>query len=202
MWLRDGRGFGNKKRQYMRTIFTLLFLLSLAAANFAIADETPEIRMSAADVFRLEAPSDWKVEVKKCMPVRFASVQISPLRGYDFVMMLIFKCEANALAQSDAPEKMAQAVKRSFEKRLPRMVEKEVVLQPVPVKSTYGFYTILTDAELVGKTTPTGEYRHMTGGMVRLSKDSALVFTIGTNDVDSEDYRKLLNYVYGFIKSP
>jgi hypothetical protein len=185
----------------MRKTLALLFLLLLAAANVVSADAVEELRMSLADVFRLEAPTDWKIEVKRYMPLRVADVKITPLRDYDFDMMLYFKCDTKDLAQCDTPEKMAEIVKRSSEKYLPRTVEKDITLKPVQVKSTYGFYTVFTDAVVAGKAAPdSGEYKYLTRGMVRLTKGSALGFSVMTNDVDSEDYRKLLNYVYGFIK--
>jgi hypothetical protein len=185
----------------MRKLPALLFLLLSAAASIVIAGDTQELRMSLTDVFRPEVPNDWKVEVKKYMPLRVADVKIAPLRGYDFDMMLYFKCDTKDLAVCDTPEKMEEIVKRSSQRYLPGIVEKEIVLQPIQVKSTYGFYTVLTDAELVGKAVPEpGKFKYLTRGMARLSKDSALGFSVMTNDIDSEDYRKLLNYVYGFIK--
>jgi hypothetical protein len=185
----------------MRKIIALVFLLLLVAASVAIADAAEDLRMSLSDVFRLEVPSDWKVEVKRYMPLRVADVKITPLRGYAFDMMLYFKCDTKDLARCDTPEKMAEIVKQSSEKYLPHIVEKEILLKPVQVKSTYGFYTVLTEAEAAGKaTSDRAEYKYLTWGMVRLTKDSALGFSVMTTDVDSEDYRKLLNYVYGFIK--
>jgi len=184
----------------MRWIVALLLMVVLALANVVMADTPQEIRMSLGDSFRLEVPSDWKIEVERYLPLRFADVKLTPLRGYDFSMMLYFKCDTKDLAMFDTPEKIAESVKKSSESYLPHLIEKEIRLEPIPVKSTYGFYTILTDAEVARKSTyKSGEFKYLTRGMVRLSKDSALGFSLMTNDIDSESYTRLLQYVYGFI---
>lgn len=153
------------------------------------------------DTFRVEETKDWKVEVERILTLRFADVKITPKRGYDFSMMLYFKCDTKNLAQFDSPEKIAMSVRRSSEKYLPSIVEKKISLQAIHIKGTYGYYTILTDSDVASKTTlAPGEFKYLTIGMVRLSKDSALGFSIMTNDIDSEKYKMLLNYVYSFVK--
>lgn len=185
----------------MRKLIVILFSIHLAFASVAVAGNVQELRMSLDDTFRVEETEDWNVEVGRKLTLRFADVKVTPKRGYDFFMMLNFKCDTKDLSQFDTPEKIVSSVRKNSEKYLPLTVEKKVSLRAIPIKATYGFYTILTDAEVAGKATlPPGEFKYLTIGMVRLSKDSALGFSIMTNDIDSENYKKLLNYVYGFIK--
>jgi hypothetical protein len=116
-------------------------------------------------------------------------------------MMLYFKCDTPDLAAFDTPEKIAESILESSKQYLPHIVEKEITLQPVPVKNTFGYFTIMTDAELVQKTQiPPDEYKYLTRGMVRLSKDSVLGFSLMTNDVTTSDYNKLMEYIYHFVK--
>ena len=155
--------------------------------------------MSVDDVFRVTDTAQWNVEVEKELMFRFADVKITSESGYPFSMMLYFKSDTPDLARFDTPEKIARSVRASSEPYLPHVVEKEIELQPVPV--SYGFFTVLTDAELAGESNiEPGQYRYLTRGMVRLSTDSALGFSIMTSDIDSPAYEQLLEYVYGFVK--
>lgn len=170
--------------------------------NFAWAGETHELRMSIDDVFRIKKAKRWRIEVVKKLTLRFADVRIVSTSGYPFTMMLYFKCDTPDLAKYDTAEKIATAVRTSSEQYLPHIVEKQIELHPVPIKSTYGFFTVLTDAEVVQKpTNKPGEFKYLTRGMVRLSKDSVLGFSIMTNDIDSDDYKQLMKYVYSFVKT-
>lgn len=185
----------------MRNIIAIFFSVHLAFATVAVAGNVQELRISLDDTFRVEETKDWKVEVERILTLRFADVKITPKHGYDFSMMLYFKCDTKDLSQFDTPEKIASSVRKSSEKYLSSTVEKGISLQAIPVKGTYGFYTILTDAAVAGKATRSpGQFKYLTRGMVRLSKDSALGFSIMTSDIDSGEYKKLLNYVYSFIK--
>lgn len=185
----------------MKKLIALLLSILLAFASIAAAGNVHELKMSLDDTFRVAETKDWNVEIERMLTLRFADVKITPKRGYDFSMMLYFKCDTKDLAQFDTPDKIARSVRKSSEKYLSSTVEKKVSLQTIPVKGTYGYYTILTDAEVAGKKNlAPGEFKYLTRGMVRLSKDSALGFSVMTNDINSADYKKLINYVYGFIK--
>lgn len=185
--------------------FTTCFLLGLnvvlVIAGTAWAETTYELRISLDDTFLVRETRHWSVNVEKQLALRFADVRITPKHGYDFSMMLYFKCDTPDLAQFDTPEKTAETVRRSSQKYLPHTVEKSIELHPAGGTSTYGYLTVLTDRQLADKKAPIqGEYKYMTRGMIRLSKDSALGFSIMTNDVTSGEYKALLDYVYSFVK--
>jgi len=183
--------------QVLSRLFTALLVLVSSAV--AYAGDTPELRMSMDDVFRVTETPQWSVKVERLLTLRHADVSIRSTSGYPFSMMLYFKCDTPDIAQFDTPEKISKSVKSSSEKYLPGTVEKKIKLQPVPV--SYGSYTVLTDADVVKKSTiPPGEYKYLTRGMVRLSKDSALGFSLMTNDVTSPDYKKMMDYIFGFVK--
>jgi hypothetical protein len=192
------------KLQSCRTFLlsaALSLVLTLAASNICYAKDY-QLQMSLSDIFHVKDTPGWKVSVEKFLPIRLADVKITPLQGYDFDMMLYFKCDTKDLALFDTPEKIASSIQVSSQKYLPHIVEKKILLQPVPIKSTYGYYTIMTDVEVAAKPVPDqGEYKYMTRGMVRLSSDSVLGFSIMSNDVNSVGYKKLLDYVFGFVKN-
>ena len=67
----------------------------------------------------------------------------------------------------------------------------------------YGCYAVLTDAD-VAKKKPNeiaeGEFKYIVRGMIRLSPDSALGFSLMVNELDTPGYRELMDYVQGFVK--
>lgn len=165
------------------------------------AGKTIEVMTSMNDVFRVTETDQWNVKLERELQLRFADVRVDDKQGYPFSLMLYFKADTPDLAQFDTPEKMECSVRSSSEKYLPGIVEKTITIQKVPVFSSYGFFTVLTDADVAKKAKPgPREFKYLTRGMVRLSKNSALGFSLMSNDIDSADYRKLLDYVYSFVK--
>lgn len=160
-----------------------------------------EIKTSLRDTFYLNPKADWDVELKKGLMLRAYDYSIKPKSSSSFNLMLFFKADTPDLAQFNSPNKIRNSVLTSSQKYKPYIVEKEIKLVEVKEKGTYGYYTILTDKELVNQQTiPNGEFIYMTRGMIRLSEDSALGYSIMTNDIDSKLYQELLDYIYGFIK--
>ena len=185
----------------MRRVLQLAFVLLAAFCSFAASAGKPiEVTTTLDDVFRIQETDQWNVKVERELILRFADVRVDDKRGYPF-SLLCFKADTPDLAQFDTPAKIEWSVRSSSEKYLPNIVENSITLQKVPLASTYGYYTVLTDAE-VAKKAQHGprEFRYLTRGMVRLSKGSALGFSLMTHDVDSTDYRKLMDYVYSFVK--
>ena len=179
----------------------LLCLLAMLVSVSAWAGKPVEIKLTPDDVFRLRETDHWTVTVEDEKPLRFADVRMREKRGYPFALTLSFRADTPDIGQYDAPEKMERAVLNSTQKYMPYIIEKTIALQKVPVTSTYGVFTVITDAEVAQKQkTEPREFKYMTLGMVRLSKNSALVFNLVTPDIDSSEYRKILQYIYGFVK--
>jgi hypothetical protein len=87
---------------------------------------------------------------------------------------------------------------------LAEAVEKTIEVEEITTKGQYGFKTMITDASLVGKPVPKGEFLYMIRGMICLSESglqgSSLGFSLMTNDPKSTETKKILDYVYGFAK--
>lgn len=49
-------------------------------------------------------------------------------------------------------------------------------------------------------TCPQGEHKYLVRGMVRLSADSAVGFSLLSNERDTPEFQALLDYVTGFAK--
>lgn len=186
----------------MQNAFRLNILMVALYSSTVLAGKTIEVRTDLEDVFLISETDQWNVKLERELTLRFADVRVEDKRGYPFSLMLYFKADTPDLAQFDTPEKVERSVRSSSEKYLSGAVEKEITIQKVPVSKTYGFYTVLTDADVANKPNPKPrEFKFLTRGMVRLSKNSVLGFSLMTGDTDSENYRKLLDYVYRFVKS-
>lgn len=156
--------------------------------------------MSVNDVYTVKDTEKCTVSVQRYMPLRLADVEVSPKEEKSFSLMLYFKCDTKDLARFDTPEKMKKVVIDSSKKYLEGVVEEEIELEKIKNKGWYGFKTTLTDASLVNrKTIPEGEFLYLVRGMIRLSEDSALGFSLMTNDPDSEETQQIEKYIYGFV---
>lgn len=160
-----------------------------------------ELQMSVHDTFCIEQKAKWNIEVEKLLTLRFADVRITPTDN-SFSLMLYFKADTADLAQFDSPGKIKNSIVRSSEKYLPYVVEKTITLENFTAKGSYGFITIVTDKELVNQSSPgVGQFKYLSRGMVRLSEDSALGFSIMTNELGTDKYKELTDYVLAFIKN-
>ena len=165
------------------------------------APEKKSLQMSLADAFVVADTDEWTVTVEKLLPLRFADVSVKPKKGTSFDMMLYFKCDTPDLAQFDTPVKMKKAVEKSSLEYLSEAVGKELKLKEIKREGTYGFYVVLTDKRYAGKAdVPQGEFRYLIRGMVRLSPDSALGFSLMTNELGTPGYQRLFDYILSFVK--
>ena len=183
-----------------KTVVTGL-LCALALVAGAAEFKQVQLRMSADDTFTVTETKTWAIKVERFLTLRHADVKVTPKVGADFSLMLYFKCDTADLANFDSAEKMKNVVLVTSQKFLPNCVEKTVQMQTINHRGRYGFYSILTDASLANETkVPEGKFKFITRGMVRLSTDSALGFSLMTNEVTSKDYQGLLNYILGFVQ--
>ncbi len=188
-------------KNIIKPICIIVLLFYLSAPVFA--DNGQTLLMSLNDTFVVQNTPEWNVKVEKLLTLRMADVKVTPKSGYDFNMMLYFKCDTPDLGQFDTPQKMADNVKASSAHYLPHTVEKTATLHSIPISNSFGYFTILTDAKVASMPTPPpGEYKYLTRGMVRLSKDSALGFSVMTNDLSSPGYQNLFQYVFSLTFSP
>jgi hypothetical protein len=184
-------------KNHVLPLMVLLLALAAGAAEF----KQYLLKLSADDTFTVAETKTWAVKVERFMLLRHADVKVTPKTGAAFNLLLAFKCDTPDLGNFDSAGKMKQAVVQSAQKHLADCVEQTVQLHPVNHRGRYGFYTVQTDASLANASqVPEGKFKFTTRGMVRLSTDSALGFTLQTNEVTSKEYQELLGYVLSFIQ--
>lgn len=183
----------------------ILAFMLVAACAFQCAAAGKEfiLQMSMNDTFVVAETGTMNVEVQKIVTLRFADVLITPKQGNAFSLMLYFKCDTPDLSQFDTPEKIKNSVITSSRQYVPGSVEKGIMLKPLKLRNGYGYYTVLTDAKLAkqakqAKFLP-GDFKYMTRGMIRISGDTALGFSLMTND-RAKLHRELLSYIASFTK--
>ena len=185
----------------MKRLRTICVVLLLAGAADAAGYKQYLLRMSADDTFTVAETENWNVKVLRYETQRHADVKVTPRTNTSFSLALNFRCDTGELANFDTQEKMKAAVLHSAERYLGTSVEKTVLLLPINQRGRYGFSTILTDATLEKQALlPAGKFKFATRGMVRLSTDSALGFTLMTNDVTSKEYKELMDYILSFVQ--
>ena len=181
----------------MRIAFLLPVVFLSLVLRPVLAAETHEVLLGPHDRYEISETRDWRFEVLRELAGQFSDVRIKPKRGDDFSLTLYFLADPPELARLDTPDKIASSVAAGAEKYLPQIVEKKITLQKVSPRGSYGSLTVLTAAGLQGAP---GEFRYQTRGMVRLSSDAALGFSLLSNEVNGIGYRQLLNHVYSFVR--
>lgn len=174
--------------------FAVSALLSLPRAEAA---EAHTLVLGPNDKYEITETRDRRYEVLGERTGQFADVRIKPKRGDDFNLTLYFLDDTPELGKLNTPEKIASSVAASAEKYLPQAVEKQITLQAIAPRRSYGSLLVLTAADFQG--TP-GEFKYQTRGMVRLSPDAALGFSLLSREVNTAAYKQWLNYVYSFIQ--
>jgi hypothetical protein len=174
-----------------------LVVSALLYAGPAPAAQGHEVLLGADERFQISESSYWRFEVLREQSGRFADVRVKPQQGEDFSLTLYFIADPPELGRLDTPQKIAASVSSAVEKFLPQTVEKQVSLRSVSPRGSYGSIAVLTAANLQGLP---GEFKYQTRGMVRLSPQAALGFSLLSKEVNTTGYTRLLTYVYSFVR--
>ena len=177
-----------------------IIIVSLVLLSLPVYAEDIKITMSLNETFTIKDNPNWIIKNERYIPLRLADISIFSKKGYAFDLKLYFKCDTKDLSNFDTAEKIKESILASSKKYLLYCVENKIILKKLKVKR-FGFYTQLTDKELIKKKEiPEGEYKYMTRGFYRVGNDSALGFSLMTNDIDSKDYRQIIDYILSFEK--
>ena len=185
----------------LRCLLTLSFILLAACSSLCLASEKEHrLQISMKDTFVVTDSPNMAVEIQKLEPMKFADVKVTPQKGSAYTLMLYFKADTPDLAQFDTPEKIKNSVISSSGQYLTGTVEHNVALNELKLSNGYGYYTMLTYAKLARLAkVPPGEFKYISRGMIRVSADSVLGFSLMTND-RGKLHRELLNYIVSFTK--
>jgi len=187
-------------KRFLIALFAMMAVSSLHAKKH-------EFQMTPKDTFSVEDTEEWKITVKRYKPLYYADVAVLPKTGASFNAMLYFKTNMRSFMDHnrfDTPEAMKAMVINSSKEYLKYAVEKTIEVEEISAKGRYGFKTTITDKDLAGKPIPKDEFLYMIRGMISLSGSglagSSLGFSLMTNDTESPETKKIMEYIYDFAK--
>ena len=175
----------------------LLSFISVLMSCQSNASESHEIVLGPNDRYEVRETAQWRFEVLKESAGRFTDVQFKPKHGDAFNLTLYFLADTPDHVSLDTPEKIAAAVQDGAEQFLPLTVEKKITLQAIAPRGSFGSLTVMTAAAPKGAP---GEFKYQTRGLVRLSSQASLGFSLLSNEINTAGYRQWLNHTYSFIK--
>lgn len=159
-----------------------------------------QIRTSLRDTFCIEQNEKWVIEVEKLLTLRFADVRITP-KDSSFSLILYFKADTPDLAQFDTPEKNKKIYYQVFAEIFTLCSRKRDRIRKVRFQQ-FLWFCQHSHRQRIGKSEQTkkGEFVYLSRGMVRLSEDSVLGFSLMTNELNTKNYNELTDYILDFIK--
>ena len=178
-------------------------LMAMLWANVTGAAEFKQylVRLTDDESYTVSETKIWNVQLLRAQPLHHADLKISPKTGNAFSLTLYFKRDTHEMANFDTPEKMKAVITYSSQRDLKHTGEMELRFQQIDYRGRYGFYAVITNTvppQLPGATT--GPFKFTTRGMVRLSTDAALGFSLHTFTLNTKEYQELLVYILRFVQ--
>lgn len=167
------------------TVILLLAACGLAAAPVAQAGEEFTERaftLPGHGALTLWAPESWRHEIRQPKGVIPPTISFLPTAGQDFLIFItpVWPAE-NPPAGYNSSGTIRALVEESAGVMQKSAVEERLEVRPID--GATGFYFSATDAAMVGRTPPPGEYRHLIQGILAVG-DLLCTFTVLTNDPD------------------
>jgi len=102
-----------------------------------------------------------------------------------------------AYTRNGAPNKEAirKEVLRTTKQFVSESVERKQDLKDFSLEKGYGCYCLFTDASLVGRKAPPGEYKVMGGGQVQPADDLVGVVSLFADEADGEEMKAMLKII-------
>lgn len=170
-----------------RLALALLGLAGLARG----ADAAKTLELYGGAKVAVELPAGWKLD-SGANPDGLVSARIASADDRVSLQITFFPDLEGRMNSASDQRKLLGQVAESY---AADSVEKEPKLLPLRPRFGGGYYCVFTDARLVGAAElPAGEYRHATAGL-RTSAGWFGLFTLFSQDTDTDDYRAALDLV-------
>jgi len=162
-----------------------------------------EFDLGTHGTLSVTVPDDWSINGKAAnkadgTPIGY-SFAIKPRSNANAKCLLTIAYITNGVPNKQALQK---EVLRVCEEFVSESVEKKQNLKEFALKTGCGAYCLFTDASLVGKTPPPGDYKVMGSGIVQPGKDMTGVVTLFTNDADSKEFKAMLSIINSLKVKP
>lgn len=144
----------------------------------------------------LSVPEGWKAECRaKKMP---DGTEKGFILGFEPTNNPVAGCLINfSYITNEEPNKatLQKDLLRMAEGIVPKSVEKKATVKEFSLEKGYGAYCLFTDASLVGKPVPKGEFRVMGVGLIQPSTDALGVVSMMTDDATTKEFKMLLKVI-------
>jgi len=166
-------------------------VLSIYAADFDLGGH---------GVLSVDVPEKWTVNSEPAAKTDGTQIgyafAIKPLNDANAKCLLTF-----AYVNDGKPdqERIRNKVLAACEDFVADSVEKKKNLKDFSLKQGYGAYCVFTDASLVDKKPKSGDYKVMGSGIVQLSDNLLGVVSIFADDVDSKEFKSMIQVINGLI---
>ena len=180
-------------------IHTYIFCLLLSTVSTQAAD----FDLGTHGKLSVTVPDDWSINGKAASrpdgtPIGYAFA-IKPRSDANAKCLLTF-----AYTRNGAPNKevIRKEVLRITEQFVSESVEKKQNLKDFSLEKGYGGYCLFTDASLVGKKAPPGDYKVMGSGQVQPADNVVGVVSLFADEPDGTEMRAMLMIINSLKVKP
>lgn len=177
------------------------FALGYAGVDFMDDDvKKTRLRIGPNDAFVIRESDVWDIRIEKYEPMHYAEIKVTPKMGPEFILAARFVCDTPDMGNFDTTEKLKKTVELAAEPYLDRSVEEKIELRDYWHNGSTMWTATVVDKAYVGRRTlVAGEFRCITLGIVRLSRDSVLEFTLMEKEISTSGME---SYVLSFVRGP
>lgn len=189
---RSGKSLRNELIAYLKT-------LKIVNAATSPIIGTATIPFGENGSLKIDIPDTWQSRVAGEQSGTGAETAAAYTVALDAGTNTRFACKLSFLIAAQLPKRTKEQWRASFQQlgdeRAKDSVEKKATLIPIDIKNGYGAYFILTDAALVGKAPPPGEYKIAAIFNLRYENGMMAIITVLMDDSDSTEFKQILKSI-------
>jgi hypothetical protein len=162
----------------------------------ALRVQAAEFDLGTNGTLSATAPDNWSINGKSAnrpdgTPIGYA-LAIKPRTAANGKCLLTFAYITNGAPNKEAIRKEVLRITKQFASE---SVEKQQNLKDFSLEKGYGCYCLFTDASLVGKTPPPGEYKVMGSGEVQPGDNLIGVVSLFADEADGEEMKSMVKII-------
>jgi len=168
----------------------------LCAVLSALSIQAAEFDLGTHGTLSVTVPDNWSITGKAVnrpdgTPIGYAFA-IKPRTAANAKCLLTFAYTTN---RAPNKEVIRKEVLRITEQFVSESVEKKKNLKDFSLEKGYGSYCLFTDASLVGKKPPPGDYKVMGSGQVQPADNLVGVVSLFADEADGEEMQAMLKII-------
>ena len=178
-------------------------LILIASLLLEFCGAGADFDLGSRGIVSISVPQGWRAagkEIPKLRGTQSAYEITIDATNKSAKCLLTFAYLTNGFPDKETVRREVLRINKQF---VPESVEKAEKLRDFSLEKGYGAYCIFTDASLVGKTTPPGDYRVMGSGEVQLAENLPAVVSLFAEDENREDFKAMVKAIDSLkVKKP